>query len=162
MRQRLHPQTHDRVLSTPCDNARVYRHDYILRLIERFGQALTALRDRLLRRTTEDVTARVEIGEIAREAGLDLGVARSLDPSMLLMWLAPSGEPDPARLWLMAELLYLEGLHPRASGESSRRADLERALAIFDRLPQDWRPTDGFATAGERVEEIRTRLSADA
>lgn len=140
----------------------MYRHDYILRLIERFGQALAALRDRLLRRAPDGVTATVEIGEIARAAGLDLDVARTLDPSMLLMWLAPSGEPDPARLWLMAELLYLAGLHARASDESSWRADLERALAILDPLPRDWRPTDAFATVGERAEEIRTLLSPDA
>jgi hypothetical protein len=73
----------------------MYRHDYILRLIERFGRALTALRDRILGRTADAATASAEIHEIAQAAGLDLGVARSLDPAMLLIWLAPAASPIP-------------------------------------------------------------------
>ena len=45
----------------------MYRYDYVLRLIERLGQILRTLRDRLLRRemTHEDLHA--EIQEIARD-----------------------------------------------------------------------------------------------
>src|SRR5687768_4870850 len=120
----------------------MYRHDYILRIIERFGRALTALRDRILGRTSDSGANTAEIQEIAEAAGLDLGVARSLDPAMLLMWLAPSGEADPGRLWLMAELLYLEALQGQIEATSRWRGDLERALAILDRLPSNWRPAD--------------------
>jgi hypothetical protein len=140
----------------------MYRHDYILRLIERFGRALTALRDRLLRRTAEADTAEHEIQEIAAAAGLDLGVARGLDPAMLLMWLAPGGTPDPGRLWLMAELLYLEGLRGMAAGAPVWRGDLERAVVILESLPPEWRPGEPFASAGERVSEIRGHLSGRA
>lgn len=139
-------------------NAPMYRHDYILQLIERLGTALIALRHRILRQAPGDQAIRDEIGEMARQAGLDLAVARSLDPGLLFMWLAPSGEPDPARLWLMAELLYLEGLHAQSSGDSGWRADLEGALALLARLPTDWRPGDAFATAGERANELRALL----
>jgi len=136
----------------------MYRHDYILRLIQRLGAALLSLRDKILRRQQDDVAVRTEIGEIARQAGLDLEVARSLQPQQLLMWLAPVGEPDPAKLWLMAELLYLEGLHAHASGAAGWRADFERALAILTHVPHDWRPDPAFPTAGQRLAEIRALL----
>ena len=138
----------------------MYRHDYILRIIERFGRALTALRDRILRRTAESAMTVAEIQEIAQAAGLDLRIARSLDPGMLLMWLLPSGEADPGRLWLMAELLYLEGLRARSEGEQTWRGDFERSLTILGSLAPDWRPADGLASAGERALEIQSSLAS--
>ena len=144
-----------------CNNARVYRHDYILRLIERFGAALIALRNKLLRQTPDETATHAEIIEIAQQAGLDLDVARRLDPGLLLTWLAPIGDPDPAKLWLMAELLYLEGLRTKISGRPEWRGDLERALALLTRLPETWRPGDAFATAGERAAEIRAMVGDD-
>jgi hypothetical protein len=140
----------------------MYRHDYILRLIQHLGAALITLRDRILRRQRDEAAVRTEIGEIARHAGLDLDVARSLDPQQLLMWLAPVGDPDPAKLWLMAELLYLEGLQSRLSGATAWRGDLERASAILTHVPHDWRPDAPFASAGDRLAEIRTLLGAAA
>ncbi len=135
----------------------MYRRDYILRLIERFGRMLIALRNHILQREIESDDAGAQIHEVAREAGLDLEIARRLDPAALLMWLAPTADFDAPRLWLMAELLYLGGLDARESGaEGEGRADFERALALYAHLPPDWRPTDDFVTAGARAEEIRS------
>jgi hypothetical protein len=139
----------------------VYRHDYIMRLIERFGVALRTLRDRILRREREDLSVRGELGEIARQAGLDLEVARTLDPAALMMWLAPSGLPDPARLWLMAELLYLEGIAGEADGDAGWRGDLSRAAALLAQVPGEWRPGPEFATAAERGDEIQRLLAQE-
>lgn len=139
----------------------MFRYDYILRLIERFGQALRAMRDRILRREVQPADMRAELGEIAAEAGLDLVTARRLDGGMLLMWLAPTGEVDPPRFWLMAELLYLEGLAAREEGTGDLgRADLQRALALFARVPESWRPHEDLAPAGERCAEIRQMLDS--
>ena len=139
----------------------MYRQDYVLRLIERLGAALVALRNRILRRERDETGMRTEIAEIAGQAGLDLAVARSLDPDMLLMWLAPTGQPDSAKLWLLAELLYLEGLDAKVSSAGEWRGDLERARALLVRLPPGWRPGEAFAPAGERAEEIRGLLAGD-
>ena len=133
----------------------MYRRDYIIRLIEQFARILIALRDQILRRelTVEDL--RREIHEIAQQAGLDLTLARQLDPQMLLMWLAPTGEIDEPKFWLMAELLYLEGMDAREAARDDRgAADLARAHAIFALLPADWRPAEGLASAAERCAEI--------
>ena len=137
----------------------MYRRDYILRLIERFGQMLIALRNRILKREGDSVEARAEIHEMARSAGLDLDVARQLDPPTLLLWLAPGDDVDEPKLWLMAELLYLEGLHAHEAGEPCvGQSDLSRALAVFGRLTATFRPHEDLPSAGERVEEIRQRL----
>jgi hypothetical protein len=138
----------------------MYRHDYVMKLIERFGAALISLRNRLLRREKEEIGVRAEIHEIAREAGLDITVARSLEPDSLLLWLSPVGQPDPAKLWLMAELLYLEGLEAKVSGERPWQQDLQRALAILVTLPSAWRPGNAFTAAGERAAEISALLTA--
>jgi hypothetical protein len=120
------------------------------------------LRDRILKRAARSETVTAEIHEIARAEGLDLALARTLDPAMLLLWLAPSAGPDPGRMWLMAELLYLEGLHGKTEEAPSWRGDLERALAIFERLPSEWSPGESFDTAGERASEIADHLSRTA
>jgi hypothetical protein len=133
----------------------VYRYDYILRLIERFGQALRLLRDRILRREVRAADMREELREVASLSGLDLDVARRLDGGMLLMWLSPTGEVDPPRFWLMGELLYLEGLAARQEhGGDAGRADLQAALTVFLQVPEGWRPNEELASAGERVKEL--------
>src|SRR5690242_6948059 len=104
----------------------------------------------------------MEITEIAQQAGLDLTVARTLPPDMLLMWLAPTGEVDPAKLWLLGELLYLEGLETKSSGGAGWAADFERASSLLRKLDPSWRPGDGFASAGERLVEIDRLLSEPA
>ncbi|HSC28640.1 MAG TPA: hypothetical protein VLD67_15290 [Vicinamibacterales bacterium] len=137
----------------------MYQRDYVLRLIEQFGRVLVALRNRILRREADAADVRAEVHEMARQAGLDLDIARSLDPGMLLIWLAPTGDVDPPKFWLLAELLYLDALQARqGTAGSGGHTDLERALALFSRLPPDWRPFDEFASAGERAGEVRRLL----
>lgn len=138
----------------------MYRRDYILRLIERFGRILIALRNRILRREIEAADVLAELRDIAQQAGLDLELARRLDPAMLVLWLAPTDDVDEPKLWLMAELLYLEGLQSQVGGDA--RADFARALSIFARLPPEWRPSDDLAAAGERVAELRRLLETDS
>ena len=138
----------------------MYRQDYILRLIEQVGRALTALRNRITGRQLSPAEIHAQISEVASQGGLQLDVARSLDPGMLLMWLAPRGEIDPGKFWLMAELLLLEGLQAREEGDESRaRADLERAQLILSKLEPAWRPQADLASVQERLEEIREALT---
>jgi hypothetical protein len=140
----------------------VYSRDYILRLIEQMGRTLIALRNRILQRQSDEAEALAEITAVAREAGLDLEVARKLDPASLLIWLSPFGEIDAARLWLMAELLYLTALQRSSAADAIRRADLRRATAIYERLEPDWRPSPDLACAGERLAEIQRLLQGGA
>jgi len=140
----------------------VYRYDYILRLIERLGRVLRELRDRLMQRQLTNDDLRAQIHEIAREAGLDLALARRLDVQTLVTWIAPvPGQGDGDRIWLMAELLYVEGMAARAAGDARQAdGDLRRALALFERLSPTWRPGTDLATAAERAAEVRAALTS--
>jgi hypothetical protein len=134
------------------------RRDYVMRLIEAFGQALLALRNRILKRQADSQTVLAEIGEMARQAGLDLDIARQLDSASLLMWLSPTGEYDPPRLWLLAELLYLAGLQAEADRPGAGRPDFARALALLEHVPPNWIPPGEFGSAAGLVEEINARM----
>jgi hypothetical protein len=70
----------------------MYRHDYVMRLIEAFGKSLIAIRDRILKREPDSHAILAELGEMSRKAGVDLDIARRLDPASLLIWLSPTGE----------------------------------------------------------------------
>jgi hypothetical protein len=139
----------------------MYRHDYVLRLIERLGQVLRTLRDRLRGRELSNEDLLVELQEIAREAGLDVAFARRLDPATMVTWLAPTLDPAGTdRVWLMAELFYVEGQVARAAGHTQRAdADFNRALVLFNRIPPTWRPQADEPTAAERVAELAQLLA---
>lgn len=137
----------------------MFRQDYIMRLIEQFARVLATLLHRIRGRQVSAEVARTEIAAIARQCGLDLDVARGLDSTMLRMWLAPRGEIDPGRFWLMGELLLIEGIQSREEGASAAaRADLQRALTVFSEIDPAWRPQPDLPSAGERVSEIRQAL----
>jgi hypothetical protein len=134
----------------------LFHRDYLLRMIEQIGRALLQLRDRILRRKIEPEEVRTELHAVAAEAGIDLDIARRLDPASLLLWLAPAGEIDEPRFWLLAELLYLGGLHLHEEGQDGAAdAEFSRALALFERLPAGWRPVEELPSVEERMEDIR-------
>lgn len=137
----------------------MYRTDFILRLIEQFARTLIALRNRILRRELTSEEVRAEIHQIARDAGLDLDVARQLDPGMLLGWLSPTGRADEAKIWLMAELLYLDALEAREAGEPDvGRTGMRQAMLLFRHLPPGWSPSGELTTAAERAAELERML----
>jgi hypothetical protein len=133
----------------------MFRQDYILRLIEQFSRALATLLNKITGRQLSPAEVHEQIAAIASQGGLQLDVARSLDPAMLLMWLAPRGEIDSGKFWLMAELLFLEGMQAREEGLADRaRGDLQRARIILSQLATDWRPQPDMSSVGERLEAI--------
>ncbi len=138
----------------------MYRQDYIIRLIEQFGRTLAALLARLSGRQLSPAEVHAQVATVASQSGLQLDVARTLDSSMLLMWLAPRGEIDPGKFWLLAELLLIEGAQAHEEGRpEAARADLERARWILSHVDADWRPQDDLASVSERLAEIEQRLT---
>jgi hypothetical protein len=139
----------------------LYQRDYILRIIEQLGRALLRIRNLILGRQTEAGEVHAELRAIAGRAGLDLELARVLGSELLPMLIAPSGEAEPARCWLFAELLYLEALQAEQGGRTgAARGDLERASEFYALLPAEWAPPQGFPTAAERLAEMRTMLDS--
>jgi hypothetical protein len=136
----------------------MYRTDYVMRLIEAFGKSLIAIRDRILKREADSQAVVAELGEMSRKAGVDLDIARRLDPASLLMWLSPTGEYDPARMWLLAELLYLAGLRADTDRPGAGRPDFTRALALLKHVPADFTAPAGLGTALTLSDELQAMI----
>ena len=139
----------------------MYQRDYILRLIEHLGRTLLMLRNRILDRQEQHATVQDEIRAIAARAGVDLDVARAVDLVTLRLLMSFAGDFDPARGWLTAELLYLEGLDKRRDNTvADARRDLSRALDLYRMLPPEWQPFEELPPCAERIAEME-RLLAD-
>jgi hypothetical protein len=130
------------------------RRDYLMRMIEQLGAALSQLRQMLLGGEPIEAALRQE----ARKSGVDLDLARALDAESLADLLSPGGQPDVSRIWVMAELLHLDGLRLDAEGMSDAAAELHRkALRLY--LVLEPAVLGGLPEAASRVREIEARLA---
>lgn len=136
------------------------QRDYILRMIEQAGAVLRRLLDRILRRAAgRDEVAR-DLRRAAQLGGMDLDLLRLCDGPTLLQLVTPGGEPEPARTWLAAESLYLDGLAADLEGGTGDAvSSLAKALMLYRLVePGPWLPT-GIPEATERVRDIEERLA---
>jgi hypothetical protein len=139
----------------------MYQRDYILRLIEQLAQILIVLRNRILGRQGDPAMLRMEIRTVAAQAGLDLDVAKVVDLTTLRMLVSLAGNIDAGRCWLLAELLYLEGLQAHKAGDRDQaRRDVERARELHSWLEPEWKPFDELPAVGARMEEMSTLLTS--
>ena len=111
--------THDVV---PLGAFLMVQKDYILRMIEQMAAVVAALRRRILKGDSTGLEA--EARNMATAAGIDLSLAMLLEPDAILSLLSPDGRPDPTRVWLAAELLYLEGLSAHTAGSDDEAGKL--------------------------------------
>lgn len=134
----------------------MHQRDYILRIIEQLGVALAAIRRRILRRE-ESGEAREALAQAAGQAGFDIDLLRGFDLDTLRLFIMPTGEVEPARCWLMAEILYLDGLE---AGLSDRPAEdsLLKARALFDMVRPAGGMLVGMPEAADRIAEIDSLL----
>jgi len=141
------------------------QRDYILRLIEQMGQVLIVLRRRILARALTAAEVEDELLRTGERAGLDLEMLRGLAPDTLVMLVAPTGEVEPGRCWMMAELLYLDGLQAGIEEQPHRAADsLRKAVLLYRMIEPGGGMLLGFPEAAERIAEIealRKEKSAD-
>ncbi|MFC1790887.1 hypothetical protein ACFL0I_00250 [Gemmatimonadota bacterium] len=133
--------------------------DYLLRQIEVLAQLLIAIREMIFGGEAGggDVEARLQ--EVAGRGGMDLELARAATPDTLRMLIAPTGEIEPGRCWLLAETLYLDGVHRQLLGHSAPASDsLAKAGMLFSLLQPMGAFLVGFPEAAERVREIEERM----
>ena len=137
------------------------RRDYILRMIEQMGAVLIAARNMILGRRADPARVEEELQSIAGRSGLDLDVIRGFSGDTLHMLVAPSGEVEPGRCWLIAELLYLDGLEAEVEERANdARASLEKARTLYSLIAPAGGMLVGFPEAAERFEDIDARLAA--
>jgi len=131
------------------------QRDYILRLIEQMGAALVALRNRILRRSATPQQIHDELAGLAGRSGFDMDLLRGFSGETLRMLVSPTGEVEPARCWLMAELLYLDGLQALEEGrDEGAREGLAKARLLFSLIEPGGGMLVGLPEAAERIREI--------
>jgi hypothetical protein len=135
------------------------RRDYILRIIEQMGSALVALRNRILGRHGSPVRIEEDLRALAGRGGVDLEVIRGLSGDTLLMLVSPGGEVEPGRCWLIAELLYLDGLEADVEGRvDDARLSLVKARTLYALVAPGGGMLVGFPEAEDRFRDIDARL----
>lgn len=135
------------------------QRDYILRMIEQIGEVLIALRRRILGQASQPADVEERLNAFAQTAGLDLELARAASPETLHMLVAPSGEADPSRSWLLAEFLYLDGLQAEVERRlEDARASFEKARMLYGLIEPGGVFLTGWPEAEERAAEISEKL----
>jgi len=137
------------------------QRDYILRMIEQAGTVLRALLNRILRHEAQPDEITRDLRHAAALGGLDIDLLRLGDKDTVLLMVAPGGEPEPARTWLAAEMLYLDGLAAQLDG---RREDATlnfgKARLLFGLVGAAGVFPSGFPEAADRIREIDGYLGA--
>lgn len=136
------------------------QRDYILRVIEELGAVLIALRNAILGGAAPATQMEDTLRRAAAGAGMDLDLARAASIDALPAMMAPTGEVDPARCWLLAEVLMTDGVSLLSSGETElARSSLAKAAALFTLVAPEGAFLTGFPEASERIEEIEAMLA---
>lgn len=137
----------------------MHQRDFILRQIEQIGAALVALRNMILGRKADPARVQEELNALAGQGGIDLTLLRGFSEDTLYMFVSPTGEIEPARCWLMAEFLYLDGLQAQLEERGpDARASLEKARMLFTLIEPAGGMLVGIPEAAGRVDEIDARL----
>ena len=134
----------------------MHQRDYILRLLEQLGVAFAALRRRILQREKSS-EVREALSQIAGQAGFDIELLRRFDLETLRLFGMPTGEVEPTRCWMMAEILYLDGLEASLSDQAAEES-LLKARALFDMLRPAGGLLVGWPEAADRIAEIDALL----
>jgi len=138
----------------------VAQKDYLLRQIEVLGQLLLAIRKMILGGESDGASVEARLQEVAGKGGTDLDLARAATPDTLRLLIAPTGEIEPGRCWLLAETLYLDGVQARLREDPERASDsLRKARMLFSLLAPMGAFLVGFPEASARMEEIEGLLA---
>lgn len=134
------------------------QRDYILRLIEEAGAILRSTLAKIIDRRTKRRDILSELKRAVQLGNLDLDLLRILDASTVIV-MVTQGWSDPARIWLAAEALYLDGLASEMEdGPGAGRSSLGKALLLFRMVAPGAGVPAGFPEAAERAREIEGLL----
>ena len=102
-----------------------------------------------------------ELASLAGQTGFDLDLLRGFTAETLHMLVAPTGEVEPARCWLMAELIYMDGLQAEVEERFDHAADaLKKARLLYTLIGPGGGLLVGLPEAGERIADVDARLAA--
>lgn len=133
------------------------QQDYLLRMIETLGKILIGIRKMLLEGEISAEEAAPQIRAAAEKAGLDLDFICSVHDETLVMLMSPTGEVEPGRCWITAELLMVDALRCREEGDTmGALARFNRSLLLYRLLDPGTVVARGFPEVRERIEEVES------
>jgi hypothetical protein len=137
--------------------------DYLLRQIEILGQLLIAIRKMILGGEADGASVETRLQEVSQKGGMELSLARAASPETIRMLIAPTGDVEPGRCWVLAETLYLDGLQAQLTDDPERALDsFAKAQMLFALLEPMGAFLVGFPEATERMKEIEERVEGMA
>jgi hypothetical protein len=129
-------------------------------MIEQAAAVLRAVLARLAGAGADAADVRPDLQRAAHLGGFDLDLLRVVDSPGVLSMLAPGGETEPGRAWLAAEVLFLDGLAARRSGDSALAAAcFAKARLLYGTLAPNAILPSGFPETAERLREIEGYLA---
>lgn len=135
------------------------QRDYILRMIEELGAALIALRKAIFGGKASAGEVEDTLRRAASSAGMDIELARAVSVEALPAMVAPTGEVEPARCWVLAEALMTDGVYQLERGKHDlARSSLARAAVLFGLVGPGGAFLVGFPEARVRIAEIEELL----
>lgn len=124
------------------------------------GVVLRALLQMILNRQASPSEVRAALQQVLTQVGFDLDIALVADADTLLRMVAPNGEVEPGRGWMVAEAMYLDGLDAALDGRASEaHYSLEKARRLFRMFDRSTPLVAGFPEAQARIREIETRMA---
>jgi len=136
------------------------QRDYVLRLIEQAAAVLKELLERMRGHGAGRDEVLHDLKRAAFLGSLDLDLLRVLDANAVRMIVLQLGQSDPARIWLAAELLYLDALSLTAEANGpGATASFAKALMLYGLVEPTVILPGGFSEVTERIQEIEARLA---
>ena len=121
---------------------------------------LVRLREIILGRASSRHHVEGEIQKALQGIGFDFEIARIADGETLERMVAPTGQVEPARAWLIAESFYLEGLEAQLDERGGEaRSSFGKALRLYRLVAPDVLLPTGFTEATDRIREIEQRMA---
>lgn len=122
---------------------------------QRMAETLLRVQQMVESEGGEVLRARQDLEDALQGVGVDMAVARLVDPETLARSLAG----DAGKLWGVAEALYLDGVLAEAEGrDGEARERLRKSRVLFRRLEGGLDLPEGATPPGVRLEEIGERL----
>ena len=136
------------------------RSDYIVRQIEMLGIFFAAIRRRILTGSIDGASIRQDLAQAASDSGFDFELLVGLNKEALFMAVAPAGEVDSLRCWMVAEILYLHGLQTAREENPDAAIDSLTKARVFYEMALPQGALMGFPEAQDRLSEVDSELEA--
>lgn len=128
--------------------------------LQRLAEQLMELQRRLESEGGDTTHIREGLQELAHRVGVDLDIVRLATPDTVLDVITAGGGGDPGKIWVVGEILYLDGVRALAEGnEDEARGVLTSARKLLQALgSRSVSLPDNAVPPNRRLDELENLL----